>query len=37
MTKLWPAPQWSAIPPTIGGMKIAARRFMVCRSPTTEP
>ena len=37
MTKLRPAPQWSAMLPTSGGMTIAARRLMVCRSPTTEP
>jgi hypothetical protein len=29
MTKLRPAPQWSAITPITGGMPIAANRFMV--------
>ena len=32
-----PAPQWSAMAPTAGGIAIAASRFMVWRSPTTEP
>jgi hypothetical protein len=36
MTKPGPAPQWSAMAPTAGGIAIAASRFMVWRSPTTE-
>src|SRR6516164_6970579 len=37
MTKPGPGPQWSAMAPTARGIAIAASRFMVWRSPTTEP
>src|SRR5205085_5113262 len=36
-TKLSVAPHQSAITPMIGGMTIAASRFIVWRRPTTEP